>query len=167
LATRRNRTQVAPQDAAEEAPYSFVLETGFSLAGVTLYYAGLNNTRWRRDGFGFPDEFGDRRDENVAGARDGFDVAWLVGGVAQRGAEAFDGGIEAAIEIDKGLRAPEAVLQLLPCDNRSLPLYQRFQNFERLALQLEPDAMFAEYARGTGSLKFERTEDVDPHPHAF
>jgi len=44
LATRRNRTQVAPQDAAEEAPYSFVLETGFSLAGVTLYYAGLNNT---------------------------------------------------------------------------------------------------------------------------
>jgi len=43
LATRRNRTQVAPQDAAEEAPYSFVLETGFSLAGVTLYYAGLNS----------------------------------------------------------------------------------------------------------------------------
>jgi hypothetical protein len=50
---------------------------------------------------------------------------------------AFDGGVEAVLEVDEGAVWPETVAQFVSSDEVSRTLEQRAQDLERLTLKLE------------------------------
>jgi hypothetical protein len=58
----------------------------------------------------------DGSDETIATASERFDETRIVGGIAERIAEALDGGIEAMLKIDEGVSGPELALQFFAGD---------------------------------------------------
>src|SRR6188472_957178 len=60
-----------------------------------------------------------------------------VGIVAEGRSHAFDGGVEAVLEVDEGAVRPETVAQFVSSDEVSRTLEQGAQDLERLTLKLE------------------------------
>jgi len=89
--------------------------------------------------------FVDGGDEAVAAAGDCFDVTGLIGGVAEGGAEAIDGGAEAVVELDKGVVAPDALAQLVARDDLAGVFEEGEQDFEGLILQLDAHTVFSKF----------------------
>src|SRR5690349_9620704 len=65
-------------------------------------------------------------------------------GSAERGPQPIDWRVYAAFEIDEGVSRPEPAAQLLASDDASGLFHQGAQNRERLRLQPDPDALFAQ-----------------------
>ena len=87
-----------------------------------------------------------RGDEAVSAAGKGFDVAWARGGVSEGLADFVDGGVEAVVEIDESVGGPEFLLELFARDDFASAFEKQGENLERLALQAELDAAFAQFA---------------------
>ena len=96
------------------------------------------------------------RDEAVAAAGQGFDVAGSGGGVSEGLADFVDGGVEAVVEVDEGVGGPELLLQLFAGDDFSGALEQQGEDLERLALQAELDSALAQFA--CAEVEFEDSE---------
>jgi hypothetical protein len=71
--------------------------------------------------------------ESVATTRHGFDVAGIVGGIAQRAPELIDCRIEAMLEIDEGRFSPYFVTHLLAGNYLARVCQQYQQDLEGLA----------------------------------
>src|SRR5580692_4055151 len=76
-----------------------------------------------REGFGFGSRSGgawlaiwltvlDGEDEAIAELRKGFDKAGFRSGVVQNAAKFLDGGVQAVLEVHKGIRGPELLTKL-------------------------------------------------------
>jgi hypothetical protein len=87
-----------------------------------------------------------RPDESVSAAGDGFDVARLVGGIAQGPPEPINGGVEAMIEVDKRAVAPDFGEQLLARHQFTGLFEEGQQDLEGLAGQPDSTAIFEEFA---------------------
>jgi hypothetical protein len=84
-------------------------------------------------------------DEAVASAGEGLDEAWVVGGVAEGFADFVDGGAEGVVEVDGGVFAPEAELEVFAGDNFAGLLQKSREDFEGLALDLDAPARFPQF----------------------
>src|SRR5882762_5083119 len=78
----------------------------------------------------------DRSNETVTSSSDCLDEDWRFRRFAQRIAQPLDGGIEAMIEVDEGVRRPEFAAQFLSGNQFSRSFKQRSQNLQGLFLQL-------------------------------
>jgi hypothetical protein len=65
----------------------------------------------------------------------GFDETRGLGGIVQSGAYFVDGGAQTVIEIDKGVRWPQPLANLLPGDNLARALEKHRQQIKGLGLQ--------------------------------
>ena len=89
---------------------------------------------------------GDGSDEAVAAFGESFDETGVVGFVGEGVAEFVDGGVEAVLEIDEGVFGPEALLELLACDDEAGVFEKDGEDLEGAILDFEADAGFAEFA---------------------
>ena len=88
----------------------------------------------------------DGGDEAVAALGEGFDVAGVVGGVSEGFADFINGGAERVVEVDDGVAAPEAELEVVAGDDLAGALEERGEDFEGLALQLNPKTSLPEFS---------------------
>jgi hypothetical protein len=102
-----------------------------------------------------------RSNESVAAAWQGLDESWLLGGIAERLAQAVYGGIQAMLKIAEGIAWPELLLQLFAGDQFSRPTEQRRQNVKRLSAQAYPDASPSQFL--TSQVHLEGAEAKDFH----
>jgi hypothetical protein len=67
-------------------------------------------------------------------------------GVVIEGLTQFaDGGIQAVIEVDKGVRRPEAFTELLAADHLARAFKKNVKNFKRAVLELNSSPVLAEF----------------------
>lgn len=85
-----------------------------------------------------------RCDEPVSAARKRFNVARRLGGIAQYLTQARNRIVQAMIEINKRVSGPDLLSQLFARDYISGPLQQSSQDLQRLTLQAEAYAAFAQ-----------------------
>src|SRR5260370_29606973 len=85
--------------------------------------------------------------EAVAAARDRFNEAWTLGGVAQGFAKPADGVVEAVFELDERILGPEPLLKLLPGDDLAGMLEESEQNLQRLLVEFDAHALLAQLPR--------------------
>jgi hypothetical protein len=74
----------------------------------------------------------DSSNKAVAAARERLDPTRAVGGVVESVAEAIDGGVEAMLEIDKGVRGPKQGAELLASDKVTRVVQQHLKNLKGL-----------------------------------
>ena len=79
----------------------------------------------------------DRRNEPVAAAWQGLNVAGIICGIAEGVPQFVHGGVQAVIKIDKGVAGPELGAEFLPGHQFSGPRNHDGQNLERLTNQLD------------------------------
>jgi hypothetical protein len=84
----------------------------------------------------------------------------VVGRFAKRDPESIRCGVQAALGIDKDARRPEPLVQFLSCHHLPGSFKQRMQQPERLALQFQPYALFAQFAGPKIELKDTETGDL-------
>ena len=96
------------------------------------------------------------RDEAVAAAGQGFDVAGAGGGISEGLADLVDGGVEAMVEVDEGVGGPEFLLQFFAGDDFSGALEQQGEHLEGLTLQAKLDSALAQFA--CAEVEFEDSE---------
>lgn len=89
--------------------------------------------------------FFDRRDKPIPVARQGFDEAGIVRGVAQGFPEPHDGGIQTMVEVDKCVLGPEPFSQLLSCNDFASLFQQDGENATGLLLEPDLTALLAEF----------------------
>src|SRR5262249_42391394 len=87
---------------------------------------------------------------------DGLDKPGARRVVAKRIAQARHGAIEALIEFYKGVSGPDAVAQLFATHDLTGKFQKQLKDFERLVLQLDPDALFTQLE--ALQVEFEYTE---------
>jgi len=83
-------------------------------------------------------------DKPISPARQRLNVPRHIRLIPQRLPLLLDRGIHAMIEIDKCVRRPEPLPQLVARNKLSGMFQQNFKNLNRLPLQLQPDTTFAE-----------------------
>ncbi len=88
----------------------------------------------------------DSRDEPVTAPMQRFDEPRVVGIVAERGAKALDGRIQAVLEVYEGTSRPQTLTELFSRHHLAGPLQHDRQNLERLILQPDADAALAQLA---------------------
>ena len=81
-------------------------------------------------------------DEAVAATRQGFDEPWTVGGIAERGPQLRDGDVEAALEVDEGLLAPQPSPQFVTRHELARTFDECRQQLKRLVLEPDLNALF-------------------------
>jgi hypothetical protein len=95
-------------------------------------------------------DFGSRlrngSDEAIATPGQCFDIARIVGVVAESIAHLIDGDGERAIEVDVGVFTPDPVVELFPGDDLTGPLDQRDQDPKGLTLNPDAGACFPQLA---------------------
>ena len=87
-----------------------------------------------------------RRDEPISASRKRLDEARVVGVVAERRSQPLHGGIEAVLEIDERAVGPQPLAQLVPGDDVAWTLEHHPEDFERLLLQPDADAVLPQLA---------------------
>ena len=92
-------------------------------------------------------------DEPIATPRDGLDERRVVRIVAERSAQAFDGGVQAVLEVDERAVGPETLPQLVARDDVAGPLEHQPENLERLLLQTHARAPLRSSRERTSSSK--------------
>src|ERR1017187_8660221 len=118
---------------------------------------------WNQDRlFGFPLHHtpANRRNKAITSACQRLDVAGLVGGIVQRCAQSFHGGVEAVFKIDKRALQPEPFLQLLTGDQFPRSLQQHLQDHQWLALQAHAHSFFAQFPGVRTELVGAETYDI-------
>ncbi|MGB9105684.1 MAG: hypothetical protein WCC59_13065 [Terriglobales bacterium] len=88
----------------------------------------------------------DSSNEAVTAFWQGLDVARMLGGIAQRLAQAGDGGVQVVVEVDEDVVPPEPPVQFLAGDNFARVFEQRGKHLERLVAEVDPHAVFVELA---------------------
>ena len=109
----------------------------------------------------FGDLFGDSfygGYEAVAAAGEGFDEAWVGGGVAEGFADAVDGGVDAVFVVDEGAVGPELAGDLFAGEEVAGPLEEQAEDLEGLGVELDADALLAELSGG--GVGFEDSEAI-------
>ncbi len=114
----------------------------------------MSNGRW----WIFLDDDFDRRDKAVADFWDGLHIAGIFRRVTEGGAKFLDGTVETVLEIDDGVRAPQADTHLLPGNDLAGGFQQHQKKGEGLAGQADAKAVFAELVSCGVELK--HTESV-------
>src|SRR5258708_3871071 len=99
------------------------------------------------------------REQAVATARQGFDKARIVCGVAQRLAQLVDGRVHAVIKGHERVSPPEPQSPLFARDHLTRPLKQHGENLERLPMQLDSYSALPQFAGPR--VHFERAETED------
>ena len=89
----------------------------------------------------------DGGDELVSPLREGADVGWRIGRIAQGGPHLRDGKVQPLVEIDEGVVAPDGRSQRVARDDVSCVLDQDRKDLRRLGLQLHDFAITAQLAR--------------------
>jgi hypothetical protein len=95
----------------------------------------------------------DRRDKAVSTAGQGFDEAWVRGGIPQRLANLVHRSIQAMIEIDEGIGRPDCFAQVVARDDLTCVLQERGQDLKRLFLQPDASPILAQLSGGQVRLK--------------
>jgi hypothetical protein len=83
-------------------------------------------------------------DEAIPCARQRFDIAGILGGVAESNAETIRRCVEPLLEIDEDVGRPQALPQFFPGYELAWPFEQGLEHLKRFALQLQPDSVFAQ-----------------------
>ena len=96
------------------------------------------------------------RDQAVAVAGKGLDVAGRAGGVAQRFAQALDGGVEAPLEVDVGVGRPQPLAEFLAAHDLARASDEREEHPKRLLLEPHLHAVLPSSA--AAQVEFERTD---------
>jgi hypothetical protein len=89
----------------------------------------------------------DRGDPAIAAALNRLDKDGVVGGIAKCVAEAVDRAADAVIEIHEHAFRPECLAKLIPAEHLLRPAEQESQSPERQILNLDLDAVLAEFSR--------------------
>jgi len=89
---------------------------------------------------------------------EGFDEAWIRGGIPQNFAELVDDGIQAVVEVDESIPGPKLLSELFAADDLAGVLQKNHQNLERLVLQAELHPGFSHFAAGRVSLEYAKAE---------
>ena len=100
----------------------------------------------------------DGTDPPIAPPRHRLDEPRVLRGVAERLAEPVHRAVEAVIEVDEGVRRPEAGAQVVAADELALPLEQQPQDLDRTAAQPDPQASASQLARA--DVQLERPEPI-------
>jgi hypothetical protein len=85
--------------------------------------------------------------EPVTVPRDGLDEAWALCRISEGRAQLGHGFVQAAIEVDKGVRRPKFLAKFFPRDDIARVLHQESQNLEWLFLEFNANAVFAKLRR--------------------
>ena len=91
----------------------------------------------------------DRGDETIATLRDGLQVNRLVRIILEDAPDLPDGKIQAMLEVDVGIGAPDLVHQFLARDDFSGPCGKDCQHLGRLRLQLQRNIVASQFAGST------------------
>ena len=116
-------------------------------------------TRWCHT-FGIIIDVGDRRDKSVAFAGQRLDEARLFYRIRQRFPEMIDDLVQAAIEVDEGIRLPQPARQFFAGEEFACVLEQRQQQLEGLIAERCSTPVMAQFA--CTRIKGEHPEMVDP-----
>ena len=87
-----------------------------------------------------------RSNEAVAVAGDGLDEPRIFRGVAESLAETHDGGVEAVIEVNKGVARPETFAKLFAADEIAGSFEKDRKNLPRLVLEANAGSVLAQFA---------------------
>ncbi len=93
------------------------------------------------------------------------DEPWIIGVVAQRSAQPFDGGIQAVLEVDERSRRPQTLAQLIARHDLARTLDHHRENLEGLILKPDADAALPQLARA--QINLEGSESLDVRCAAF
>jgi hypothetical protein len=96
----------------------------------------------------------------VAAAGESSNKPGIFRGIAQGVAEAFDGGIEAVIEINEGVSRPQLGAQLFPGDQFARPGQEKRQDLEGLVLEPDFGAVPAKFPGTEVSLKYPKGNEA-------
>ena len=123
------------------------------LSGRSALFFGQSIRRTRESGF-----HGDRGNEPVAAARQGFKKCRIRRAVSQRLA-GFDCYAQALVEIDEGVAGPRLLTQFLTRDNLPALFQQESEELKRLVLQFDPQSVARERERT--HVECEKAEAID------
>ncbi len=98
--------------------------------------------------------------EAIATAGEGFNESGIGGGVSEGLADAIDGGVNAVLVVDEGTVRPELARDLVAGEQLSGPLEQHGEYLEGLGVELDANALLAQFARGRVCFKY--TKAVAP-----
>ena len=93
-------------------------------------------------------------DETVAAAGYGFDESWIIRFIAQCRANLVDGEVDAAFKIDKGVVAPDALVNFLAGDDLSVAFDHQKKDSNLLRPEFDHVATLAQLAIGRIELKW-------------
>jgi hypothetical protein len=88
----------------------------------------------------------DRDNEAISSASQCLNKARVLGIIAQRIAQPFDGGVKAVVEITKGVPWPEFAAKFFSCNHLARMFEQHAQDLERLFLKLQLESILAQLA---------------------
>jgi hypothetical protein len=97
--------------------------------------------------------------KTVAAASESLNKAGIFSGITDGVAQTLDGGVQAVVEIHKGVSWPEPAAQLFPGNDFTGTLEEQSQDLERLLLKSHLNAVPAEFT-GT-EIHFEDAEADD------
>src|SRR5687767_10203346 len=97
-----------------------------------------------------------RGDESISPPGQCFDVLRRVRGIAKRLPHLLDRGVQAVLEIDEGVRFPQAIPQFLARGNLAGMLEERGEDLPRLVL--EPDTVSVTVQLTSGRVELERSK---------
>jgi hypothetical protein len=121
----------------------------------------LRDTSVARRGSAFvPDADSDGSDEAVAATRQRFDEPWTVGGIAERGPQLRDGDVEAPLEVDEGLLAPQPSTQFVTRHELARTLDECRQQLKGVVLKPDLGALFREFASSEIGPEHSKVDDV-------
>ena len=94
----------------------------------------------------------DRKDETVAELGEGLDVAGLGGGIVEDGAKLLDRGVEAVLEVDKGVGGPELLVKLIAANDFASVGEENRKDLKRLGPEFKALAELEEFPGGKTKL---------------
>ena len=80
---------------------------------------------------------GDGRDEAIATTGEGFDEAWVIGGVPEGLADFIDSSAEGLVEVSRGLLAPDSCVELFTGEDFARALEKSGEDTKGLTLELD------------------------------
>src|SRR5277367_2003168 len=108
---------------------------------------------WCRDAF-------DGGDEAVSAAGQGFDEAWVGCGIAQRLANLVYGGIQAVIEIHKGVGGPDGLAEAFASDDLSGILEECGEDLKGLLLKTDACAVLTQLSGGQVGFEDSEAQEI-------
>src|SRR5882724_3483559 len=113
-----------------------------------------------RKGSGFTGSSVDGCKQAITAAREGFNKTGVFGGIPEGIAQALDGGVQAMIEVYKGIGRPKPAVHFLPGNNFTGTLKEHGQNLERLLLKPDSDAIAAKLTGAKVCFKGSKADDM-------